>query len=168
MTDICNQIDLSISSTLETGGIKFYGFCQQIFKANQPFPTTIPDNKEAAINDRYNGITYYRLISTTPINQPIDFQWGNKLNDVFRAKLRNIVALKTKVYDEQWIYDYNNAIPNWLYMTGYKMVDIQNNGSINNDQLVVKNQEFGTNMDEKHFIPWNIYAIEYDVDFIKC
>lgn len=168
MKDICDQIDIYIKSKINLPGIKLYGFSQQIFKDKQPYPTTIPNNEMAAINDKFDGISYYRLLTTTPINQPVDFQWGNNLNNVFRSKIRNIVAFKTKKFDEQFIYDYNNAIPNWLDLTGYKLVDIQNNGNINNDQLAIKNQEYGTNGDEKHWIPWNIYAIEYDIDFIKC
>lgn len=169
MTDICNNIDTTIQSKLSNvSGIKFFGFCQLVIKSNQPIPSTIPDNKQVAIDDRFEGIAYYRLIGTTPVNQPIDFQWGSNLNNVYKSKLRNIVALKVKKFAEDFIYDYSSSVPNWLDISGYKLVDIQNNGVINNDQLAIKNQEFGTNWDERHSIPWNIYALEYDVDFIKC
>jgi len=167
LTDICENIDASIVNTLPCPGIKFFGLAELAIKSNQPHPVTINDRKQIAINDRYDGIAYYRLLSSAA-PQPAEWQWGNKLNNIFKSRIRNILVFKVNKLAEEFIYDYVNAIPNWLDLQGYKLVDVENNVSIIADQEAVYKTEFGTGDYEKHILTWNIYAIEYDIDFIKC
>lgn len=167
MTDICKNIDESIVDNLACAGIKFWGLAELAVKSNQPHPVTINDRKQIAIDDKFNGMTYYRLLSSAAPT-PAEYQWGNKQNNVFKSRLRNVLAFKVNKFAEEFVYDYVNSIPEWLEIPGYKLVDVENNTTIIVDQVAIYKQEFGGDKDERHLLPWNIYAIEYDVDFIKC
>lgn len=167
MTDICENIDQSILDTIPCDGIKFFGLCELAIKGTQPFPVTINDRKQVSIDDNFLGIAYYRLLSSAA-PQPEAFMWGNKMNNVFKSRIRNVLAYKVDEFTEEYVFDYVNAIPEWLDLDGYKLVDIENNTTIIADHEAVYKTEFGGGDYEKHRLAWNIYAIEYDIDFIKC
>lgn len=167
MTDICNAIDESIIETLPCPGIKFFGLCEQSIKGKQVHPVTVNDRVQVSLNDRYDGIAYYRLLSSGD-SQPAEYQWGNKQNNVFKSRLRNVIAFKVNKLSEEFVFDFVNAMPETIELTGYKLIDVQNNTNIVVDQKGIYMQEFGDGDYEKHILTWNIYAIEYDVEFIKC
>jgi hypothetical protein len=49
----------------------------------------------------------------------------------------------------------------------YEFVDI-GGLTLNTDQVAIYNEEFGENSYEKHIQDWNIYALEYAIEFIRC
>ena len=167
MKDICDQIDLYILSKLDCPGIKFFGLAELATKANQPHPVTIPDREQIAINDRYDGIFYHRLLSSG-LTQPEEEQRGNVSIAVFSSRMRSVLAFKVKKFAEEFIYDFNNAMPDLLTISGYHSVDVTNNVGINAEQEAIYKTEFGGGDYEKHILTWNIYAMEYNVEFIKC
>lgn len=167
MKDICDQIDLYIVDKLPCPGIKFSGLAELATKANQPHPVTVNDRQQVAINDRYDGIFYHRLLSSGS-TQPDEWQRGNVSLSVFSSKLRSVLAFKVKKFAEEFIYDFVNAMPDSLQLTGYHLLDVTNNMTIIADQEAVYKTEFGSGDYEKHILTWNIYAIEYNVEFIKC
>lgn len=167
MTDICEQIDQYIISKLPCPGIKFFGLAELATKTDQPHPVTINDRKQIAINDRYDGIFYHRLLSSGS-SQPENLQWGNIPLNLYKSRMKSILAFKVNKLAEEFIYDFCNAMPDILAVIGYKSVDVTNDITILADQESVYKTEFGKGDYEKHILTWNIYAIEYIVEFIKC
>lgn len=167
MKDICEQIDNTIIANLDVSGINFYGLAELAKKANQPHPVTIGDRKQIAINDRYNGIFYHRLLSSA-LSQPENLQWGNKAWSLYKSRLRSVLVFRVNKFAEEFIYDFSNAMPDLLTIEGYKSVDVTNDVTIIADQEAVYKTEFGDGDYEKHILTWNIYALEYGVEFLKC
>jgi len=167
LTDICEQIDLYITNKIPCPGIKFFGLAELATKADQPHPVTINDRVQIAINDRYDGIFYHRLLSSG-LTQPENLQWGNVSLSLYRSRMKSILAFKVRKLAEEFIYDFVNAMPDILTVTNYKSVDVTNDVTILADQESVYRGEFGKGDYEKHILTWNIYAIEYTVEFIKC
>jgi hypothetical protein len=167
LKDICDAIDIYIINKIPCPGIKFFGFAELAIKANQPHPVTIPDRQQVAINDRYDGICYHRLLSSG-LTQPEELQRGNISVSLFSSRMRTVLAFKVKKFAEEFIFDFNKAMPDLLNINGYHSVDVTNNVGINSDQEAIYKTEFGGGDYEKHILTWNIYAIEYNVEFIKC
>jgi hypothetical protein len=167
LKDICDQIDAYILTKLSCDGIKFFGFAELVKKTDQYHPVTIPDRKQVAIDDRFDGIMYHRILSSG-LTQPEEWQRGNISLSLFSSRMRTLLALKVKKFAEEYIFDFNKAMPDVLDIDGYHLVDVTNNVGIITDQEAVYKTEFGDNSYEKHILNWNIYAIEYNVEFIKC
>ncbi len=167
MTDICNAIDAYIVSQLPCPGIKFFGLSELVTKGKQTYPVTVNDREQVSINDRFDGIAYHRLIDSG-LDQPEAFMWGNRLLSEYKSKLRTVLAFRVKKFDEEFVYDFVNAMPDLMEVEGYKSVDVTNSVSIKVNQEAIYKEEFGGGDYEKHILTWNIYAIEYEVQFVKC
>lgn len=167
MKDICDAIDAYIVTKLDCPGIKFFGFSELVTKTNQPHPVTIPNREQVSINDRYDGVTYHRLLSSG-LTQPEEWQRGNVSLSLFSCRMRTFLAIKVKNFAEEFIFDFNKAMPDLLSISGYHLVDVTNNVAITTDQESIYKTEFGGGDYEKHIVTWNIYAIDYNVEFIKC
>jgi hypothetical protein len=148
-------------------GIKFFGFCELVTRGKQTYPLTINDRKQVSIDDRFDGIAYHRL-TDSGLQQPEEFMWGNRMLSEYRSKMRTLLAFKTDKFSEEFIFDFSNAMPDLIEVSGYKSVDVTNSVSIKTNQESIYKEEFGGGDYEKHIIKWNIYAIEYEVQFVKC
>ena len=68
---------------------------------------------------------------------------------------------------EDWIYTFCQSIPEKLVIENYEFIDI-NEINLIIDQEATYIAEFGNNSYEKHIKTWNVYALEYGVEFLKC
>lgn len=166
MEKILNSLDLNLQATFKNKGLKAYGYCELIQKDGKPNPVHVQDrNVVASIHDRFNGIFYHRLLNS-PWNEDEDFSFGNKISKRFRCRIRTVIAHKVKV-GESFIFDFIKAMPEKLSVDGFKFV-LLSEGTLIADHESVSNQEYGAIPYEKHRTPWNIFALEYDIEFIKC
>lgn len=162
---IMDQLDSDMLGLLPNEGIRFFGLAQLVTKDDQPNPVTIEDNKQIAINDRYEAIVYHRILNGS-LAPAEDRQFGTKLGRKMIQNMRTIVAYKAGK-GEEWIQTFCNNFPEEVNVSGYDFIDIPDLSLIA-DQVAVYNAEFGINNYEKHIQDWNIYALEYSVEFIKC
>lgn len=176
MKDITDDIDTDIQSNLVDDGIdfansKFWGLAELIEKGKQVQPVTVdllgnPVRAQIAIDDKFDGIVYHRVLNSASIDSPESF--GANIAIQFNVRLRTVLAYKVSKFAEEFVFDFINALPQRLTVTGYDYINIAENISLVVDQKGIYEQEFGGGEYEKHMIPWNIFAIEHDVQFVKC
>lgn len=170
MEIILNEIDKRIQDTFPNKGLKAYGYCEVVKKLEETKPVTCQRDKKgnrevAEIHDRYNGIFYHRLLNSTWSDDE-SFSFGYKMSKRQRKRIRTVIAYKT-VLGEEFINDFIAAIPDTITLTGFKLVDLRE-GTLIADHEAIYNQEYGQGSYEKHRITWNIFALEYDIEFILC
>lgn len=152
--------------------VLYHGLCQLINKGDQPHPITIEGNQQVAIDQKWDALCYHRLDGEATNDPDEEQSFGRSMRRVFIQPMRMVVAHKVDK-GEHWIYDFAQAFPESLEIEDddgnqvYELIDIDNM-SIITDQEAIYTQEFGSGDYEKHRIPWNIYAIQYQVRFIKC
>jgi hypothetical protein len=152
-------------------GLKAYGLCELVQKDSKPNPVSVVRNKNgdrepAQIHDRFNGIFYHRLLSGNFADDE-DYTFGKKVARRFTGRIRTVLAYKIQL-GEKFILDFIDAFPGKIdSIGGYKFVHLSQ-GTLIADHEAVYNQEYGNNSYEKHRTPWNIYALEYDIEFILC
>ena len=168
MEKICHEIDKAVLAALPHAGLKAYGLCELITKGKQRHPVTVDKTrKQAEIHDAFDGIFYHRFLNANP-TEDLEFSFGIDITDRISARLRTFIAYKVKL-GEEFIFQFAQAIPKRMTIDGYKL--IQRSGQI--DLIAyhegVYNQEYteGTPY-EKHRTTYNIYAIEYNIEFILC
>jgi hypothetical protein len=163
---ILNELDRQLLATFKNDGLKAYGFCELVSKGDSIQPVTCnKDRIHAAINDRYDGIFYHRQLANAPITEDEEFSFG-RLKLRFQPRIRTVIALKHRK-GEEFIFSFIEAIPEKIILSGYKFV-LLTPGTLIADQEAVVNQEYGQIAYEKHRTSWNIYALEYDIDFMLC
>jgi hypothetical protein len=163
---ILNELDKNLQSTFKNVGLKAYGFCELITKDNRTLPVTCDkDHTPAVINDRFKGIFYHRLTANIPITEDEEMSFGN-LKLKYQPRIRTVMGFDHRL-GEDFIFQFIEAIPDSLTISGYKFV-ILRPGTLIADHEAVISQEYGQLSNEKHRTSWNIYALEYDIDFMLC
>jgi hypothetical protein len=168
LEEILNSLDASLLSTFKDKGLKAYGLCELITKDDKVNPVTVDkDRKQAQIHDRFNGIFYHRLLQSFPVEDSEEFSFGIALSKKFVVRIRTFIAYKVQL-GEKFIFDFVDAIPDRIEgLTDYKFV-LLDSGQLIADHEAVFIQEYGNHSYEKHRTSWNIFALEYDLEFILC
>lgn len=176
MKDICDHLDRVLLDLFPNDGIKFNGLCQMVSKVDQVHPVTIEDNKQVSIDDKWDVIMFHRLngqgnfIGSDGTDE--DQGFGRTTRRAFSQPMRTIIAHKVNK-GEEWIYDFLEQWPEEINVKDsaginiYDFVDFEDL-NIDTDQESIYINEWGNNSYEKHRIPWNIYALEYNVEFKRC
>lgn len=168
MEKICRELDKAILSALPDKGLKAYGLCELVTKGKQPHPITVDlTRKQAEIHDSFNGIFYHRFLSASP-SEDLDNSFGLEISDRVVSRLRTFIAFKVKL-GEEFIFDFLNVIPRRITLDGFKFIQRSSSMDLIADHESVYNQEYGESTPyEKHRTTWNIYALEYNIEFILC
>jgi hypothetical protein len=171
LEEILNELDKILQAAFSAEGLKAYGLCEQIQKDSKPVPVSVDvTRKEAAIHDSFNGIFYHRILpGTDPVTEDEEMSFGATLKKRFAVHIRTVVAAKVRL-GENFKYDFANAFPGKITtLSDYKFVFL-NQLTLVDDHEGVYNQEYGPNLASypKHRISWNIFALEYDLDFMLC
>lgn len=167
ITSIITAINSAIDNASPSENLLVYGLAKLMLKDNQPHPVTDINNIQIAINDKYNGLIYHRLISSGTVEDKDEFTFGSKSAKETTIKVRTIVINK-KALTEDFKYDVANRIPEKLVLAGYKYIDIGGTITIDENDDNVYEQEFGGGDYEKRREPWIISALEYDIKFLSC
>jgi len=171
LKDICDKLDNILLAALPNDGIRFFGLSQPVKKGDQVHPVTIEDNEQVSIDQKYDAIVFHRLNGDATWAEVEEEAFGRDTGRVRVQPMRTFIAHKFEK-GEEWIDYFLNNFPNGLSIDvngvdTYDFIDLVN-GTLKTNQEAIYNEEFGENSYEKHTIPWNIYALDYDIQFIRC
>lgn len=166
MTEIIDNINADFTASSICNGVHIHGICKLVLKGEQPHPVSVLDDKQVAPNDRYDGIIYHRLGNDAIVDAPDD-SFGSVIEKQHSQLIRTVVIIERKK-GEGWIDQLINLIPKMISdLTNYKRVDIGNIAK-NTDQDAIFDTEFGESGYEKHRMKYLIYALEYNIEYIRC
>lgn len=168
MKTITDKLDKYLMNRFKNDGILWYGLSELVTKEGTTQPLTITgttERKPVALNDRFDGVIWHRIIST---GQSIseDFSFGTRQAKQYNTTLRTVVGLKV-TKGEDLVYKIAEYFPEFLKVDGYDYVNFIPNG-INEDHEAVMNTEFVQTQYNKHRVAWNVYAIETNVEYLLC
>ncbi len=173
MEEICDNIDAILLAAFPGQGLNPYGLCELVKKDGKPNPVQVTPigntRKQAQIHDQWNGIFYHRILANNDIIEDEEHSFGATYKKRFNVRMRTVVAYKIKL-GERFMFEFAKAFPeklSTLELTDYKFVHL-GQGNLIADHEAVFVQEYGDNSYEKHRTPWNIFALEYDIEFIMC
>lgn len=172
MTEIIDYINEQFTADSICAGVHINGICKLVKKSDQPHPVSILDDKQVAPNDRYDGIIYHRL-GNDAIQDAPDDSFGSIIEKIHAQQVRTVVMID-RSKGEGWIDRLINLIPKLIPdadlvdgLENYKRVDVGNIAK-NTDQDAIFNTEFGETSYEKHRMKYLIYALEFNVEYIRC
>lgn len=170
MKCIIDEIDRNLLAM--NVNMKAYGLCIPVIKGTQVHPVRVEDDKQVAINDKYDVQWFHRLLNDT-FNADEEFSFGASYKRRHLHGIRTVVILKKKMgfdFLDSFINQFPSMLRTSQILTEYKFVNLTEPGIVNNDQDVIYKTEFGPDGEqyEKHRIPYIIHALEFAVDYIKC
>lgn len=169
MKKITQLIDQALQAS-EFGNYRkrFFGLSEIVTKKEQHFPVTIPGRQQVALDDKLDLVTWIRVINVNEEDAP-EMSYGRNIRTRSTAQLRFVVALKTDLPDaEELINDISKAIPFYLTSPGYKAIFVLKSRPIDFNHEAIYQEELDNTAYSKHRLPWNLYVITLNVQFILC
>lgn len=166
MTHIIDALDSYMDNLFSGKGMKPFGLCELIKKGASLQPVHVDSRQQIAINDRYDGLWYHRILSAGSAPSE-ENTFGDAVAKMQTVRIRTVLATKHKL-GEALRFDFAEQLPETLTVDGYRLIDVSENINMIEDQEGVYAQEFGGGDYEKHATAWNVHALEYDLSFIKC
>jgi hypothetical protein len=136
---------------------------------DQPIPMTITgthNREQVSLNDQQDFIFWIRTVGRSVLVPNDADSWGLSQGKRKSLPLRIVIAHKVEL-GEGMVYNLVNDLPPNFYVTGFEFVFLENI-DIDPDHETIHNVELGRTNYEKHRFPWNIYAINLNVEFIAC
>lgn len=174
MTEIIDAIDDYTRGYFNTSpdyDLRAYGLCELMKKSaggtEQPIPVRISDRSPVSIDDRFEVVTWIRLIGQ--VNYETNEEWSFGKNEARYAtmNLRMFFAHRTSM-GENVVFQFMQDFPSKLMVPDFQFVFISANQNIDTDHENIYNAELGNTVYEKHRVNWNVYAINLTVQFILC
>lgn len=169
MKDILDALDTYLLANLglpsPEPAVKYWGLSELSTKSTERFPVTINDRDRVSIDQRYDVISYHRIV-TGNLEDSEEWSFGSSLAKEFSITVRTVLMHKISV-GEDFRYDFFGSFPDLLTIPGYEFVFL-NSGSINEDHEGIVTEEFTEIPYEKHRLPWNVSAKDTVVQYVKC
>lgn len=166
MIEIIDHINDSIENCVES--VRTYGLCHLIEDdSGEQYPSLISsDSIKITPNDQYAITIYHRFLNG-------DYSPNEELTFGRSATAHNSQTLRTVIIfdidaDLSVIDDIINALPDDFELAGYEMVSVSKNINLIRDSNSVWSQEFSDAYKDKYIKRYNVYALEYAVQYVKC
>lgn len=169
MTEIIDFIDNEIYTCLGRG--KSYGLCRQVQDDSGIYPATVKTpSKKVTPDDKWKLAWFHRLLENSP-DEDEDQTFGRKIAIRNQQQIRTIVVIELGE-GETLIDDFINALPDYINETlitetDYRYIQVMKSISVSRGDTVWE-AEWGQAYKDKHQMRYNIYALEYNIDYIKC
>lgn len=165
MVDLIGYIDNATKDCVTE--IKQFGLCHLLEGDNEKFPATVEtDAVKAVPDDLYLICSYHRLLNGT-IEPKEDLSFGKSITGQNNQRVRTVVFSKLGT-DDSKIDDIINSLPDVFEVDGYRFANVSKNITLIRDRDAIWSTEFDKAYKDKYQLVWNIYAIEFDLQYIKC
>lgn len=167
MKEIINHIDRTIEAEIVG---KYYGLAQLVQDdQGAVYPRTIgAEAVKITPNDRYKVLIYHRLIDGA-IEDSEEFSFGRYPSRLNAQRIRTVILVDIKKDPEELIIDrIIDLMPEKVLNDSYKYVSISNEMELRRDAHANWDAEWSNAYKDKYQMLYNIYALEYTIDYIKC
>lgn len=169
MVDLINHIDELIETCLGDG--KYWGLCRLMLDDNQEsYPATYPDTAgkitKVSPDDRVKIMIYHRLLDGEFSDSEM-FSFGRTISMENSQRVRMVVLVDFSE-GETVIDNILNALPDTIDNVDYKSAIVGSSVTLIRDRAAIWSTEFSNAYRDKYQVRYNIYAVEYSINYIKC
>lgn len=171
MREILDHIDGLIHDCLPE--IEQYGLCHLIEDDNEDrYPSTLYEqSKKITPDDRFEFQYYHRLLNGNS-SASEDLSFGRSQSVLVSQEIRTVIFARMKCDNLRFINDFINVIPDNIVLdespTEYKKITVSKNINLIRDSNAIWEDEFSDSYKDKYQKVWNIYALEFNIEYIKC
>jgi hypothetical protein len=166
MTEIIDHINEQIENCIED--VRTYGLCHLIEDdSGEQYPSLIGSSSiKISPDDQYSILIYHRFLNGD-YSPNEDLSFGRRVTAHNQQQIRTVVIIDIDT-DLSVIDDIVNALPDDFEIEGYKLVSVSKNVNLIRDSNSVWSQEFSEAYRDKYIKRYNIYSLEYGVQYVKC
>lgn len=165
MNDLINYIDCQIAECLGRG--KFYGLSRLILDDKGPqYPICEATNEKIVPFDKQPIMSYHRLLNGSGADSEV-YSFGRYASKQLTQNIRMVVLIDIKE-PRELIDKFIDALPDGIEDSNYRFAEVNNSVSLIVDSQSIWETEWGNAYKDKYQMRYNIYALEYAVDYIKC
>ncbi len=168
MKDLIDYIDQSIKDCINE--VNSFGLCHLLHGDNEQYPATVENQAiKATPNDKFKINIYHRLVNGV-IDPREDLSFGRSVTGQNNQKLRTVIFIKLDQEDLSLIDNIINALPDVFEPApdGYRQVFASKNITLIRDRDAIWTEEFSDAYKDRYQLKFLIYALEYDLSYIKC
>jgi hypothetical protein len=164
MVELIDYIDTQIKNCITEA--KQFGLCRLVEDTNDKYPATVERQAtKAAPDDRFDVLMYHRALGGSPDERP-DLSFGKYPVRQNQQRVRTVVFVK--MGNDNRIDDIINAYPQTWKTTNYYNAFVGDGMTLIRDSNAIWNEEFSEAYRDRYQAKWLIYAIEFDIFYIKC
>jgi hypothetical protein len=148
----------------------FHGLSELVKRDDKVMPSTIPEHKQVALDDKVDMVTWMRVNGETTADASLIRGFGRSPKILQSVPIKWMFCHKASL-GEQIVYDFVNQIPRQLKDPDKNFSVIlldETNRSVDSDHEKLYTEELGETAYHRHRLPWNVYAINLRVSFIPC
>lgn len=165
MTELIAYIDNTIKNCITES--RQFGLCHLLEGNKERYPATVERNAVKAVpDDRFLISMYHRLLAGS-YDPREDVSFGKTITGQNSQKIRTVVFIKMG-QSQSRIADVINALPDSFEVDDYEFANVSKNINLIRDRAAIWNEEFSEGYRDKYQMFWHIYALEYDLQYIKC
>jgi len=166
MVELIDHINNTITECSAFNG-KYFGLCRLLKDdKGQVYPATYLNPKKVTPDDKWDVLLYHRLLDSSGEERET-FSYGRTPSVLMKQRIRTVVVIKQNE-PETVIDDIINSLPDKITNTDYKFVELSKSVTLIRDSQSIWESEWGTAYDDKYQLRFNLYALEYDLEYIKC
>lgn len=166
LSDIVTSINESITTCLGSGSSRTFGICHLVEDDSSTYPSTKLKNGEKVTPDDRHEITIYHRLLDAELEHSEEMSFGRTKTIVSNQKIRTVLIFDLE--SETTAEDIANSIPGEVTLTGFEFVNIDKNMTLIKDSDAVWEDEYSEAYRDKYVKRYNIYALEYDLNYLKC
>lgn len=171
MRSIIDYIDERVHECIEE--VQQYGLCHLIEDDNQEkYPSTLEENADKVTPDDQYEFQYYHRLLNGNVEPSEDFSFGRTKSALTRQPVRTVIFCKIDCDDLTFIDDFINALPDSFELDEspqqYKKITLLKDINLIRDSPAIWEDEFSEAYKDKFQKVFNIYALEYSIEYIKC
>lgn len=168
MKDILQYIDSQIDLCAEN--VKFIGLCHLLEDDSEDrYPATVElDAIKASPDDNFDITIYHRLLDGDFAPREEE-PFGRRRQMQNTQRVRTVVFIKIEVDDHvNQIDDIINILPDSIELEGYAQIFLSKEISLIRDSAAIWEDEFSEAYKDKYQAVYHVFALEYDVTYVKC
>jgi phage anti-repressor protein len=176
MIDIVDHIDKAILCCL-TG--KSWGLCRQLLDdKGEIYPATYEMKQgryeKVTPYDKYRVQWFHRL-NDSSLGDSETYSFGRTLTKINSTQVRTILLSEFALNETPLnsmldaMVDFMSPVSsNITQLSDYKFVEFGDSINVSRNRTEIWNAEFSNAYRDKYQMRYNIYAIEFTIDYIKC
>ncbi len=164
LANIVTSINESINGCF--GSARVFGICHLVEDDSSTYPSTkLKKGEKVTPDDKYDVTIYHRLLNTE-FEHNEDFSFGRSKTFISNQKIRTVLIFDLE--SETTAEDIANSIPDEIELSGFEFVNVNKNMTLIKDSDAVWEDEYSEAYRDKYVKRYNIYALEYDLNYLKC
>jgi hypothetical protein len=164
MTDLIENIDCAICSCV--AGLN-HGLARLILDDKGPhYPIRVKDNKKVTPEDKFKVMWYHRLLDASPADSEF-LSFGRTFARLTDQRIRMVVVSEISLGEgviDSMIY----TLPEKISLSAYRYAHTGSDFTLIRDQQSIWETEWGNAYKDKYQMRYNLYALEYSLQYEKC